>query len=205
MSVKISRKAYAKKYGPTKGDRIRLADSELIIEIERDHVVYGEESIFGGGKSIRDGQDQCPVVTPMGPPHCDLVITNAIVLDPLLGVVKGDIGVRDGLIVGVGKAGNPGIQDDIHPELIIGAGTEIIAGEHTIVTAGAIDTHVHFIAPQQAEQALTNGITTLFGGGTGPTDATNGCTCTPGPWNIQRMLEASEGMPINIGIMGKGN
>lgn len=206
MMTKISRKEYADLFGPTTGDRVRLADTNLVIEIEKDFHEgrYGDEAVYGGGKSARDGMAADPSgVSAEG--MLDLVITNAIVLDPLLGVVKGDIGVRDGLIVGVGKAGNPGIQDDIHPELIIGAGTEIIAGEHTIVTAGAIDTHVHYIAPQQAEHALTNGITTLFGGGTGPTDGTNGCTCTPGPWNIQRMLEASEGMPINIGIMGKGN
>jgi urease subunit alpha len=204
--MKITRKEYADLFGPTTGDRIRLADTNLVIEIEKDFHEgrYGDEAVYGGGKTARDGMAADPSgVSAEG--MLDLVITNAIILDPLLGVLKGDIGVKDGRIAGVGKAGNPGIQDDVHPDLIMGAGTEIISGEHTIVTAGAIDTHVHFIAPQQAEHALSNGITTLFGGGTGPTDATNGCTCTPGPWNIHRILEAAEGMAVNIGIMGKGN
>jgi urease subunit alpha len=204
--MKITRKEYADLFGPTTGDRIRLADTNLVIEIEKDFHEgrYGDEAVYGGGKSARDGMAADPSgVSAEG--MLDLVITNAIILDPLLGVLKGDIGVKDGRIAGIGKAGNPGIQDDVHPDLILGAGTEIISGEHTIVTAGAIDTHVHYIAPQQAEHALSNGITTLFGGGTGPTDATNGCTCTPGPWNIHRMLEAAEGMAVNLGIMGKGN
>jgi urease subunit alpha len=204
--MKITRKEYADLFGPTTGDRIRLADTNLVIEIEQDFHEgrYGDEAVYGGGKTARDGMAGNPSgVSAEG--MLDTVITNAIVLDPLLGVVKGDIGIRDGRIAGVGKAGNPGVQDDIHPDLIIGGGTEVIAGEHTIVTAGAIDSHVHFIAPQQAEHALTNGITTLFGGGTGPTDGTNGTTCTPGPWNIARLLEACEGMPVNMGIMGKGN
>jgi urease subunit alpha len=204
--MKITRKEYADLFGPTTGDRIRLADTNLVIEIEKDFHEgrYGDEAVYGGGKTARDGMAGDPSgVSAEG--MLDTVITNAIVLDPILGVVKGDIGIKDGLIAAVGKSGNPGIQDDIHPDLIIGAGTEVIAGEHTIITAGAIDTHVHFIAPQQAEHALTNGITTLFGGGTGPTDGTNGTTCTPGPWNIHRLLEASEGMPVNMGIMAKGN
>jgi urease subunit alpha len=204
--MKIKRKQYADLFGPTTGDRIRLADTNLVIEIEKDYHEgrYGDEAVYGGGKTARDGMAADPSgVSAEG--MLDLVITNAIILDPLLGVLKGDIGVKNGRIAGIGKAGNPGIQDDVHPDLIMGAGTEIISGEHTIVTAGAIDTHVHFIAPQQAEHALSNGITTLFGGGTGPTDATNGCTCTPGPWNIHRMLEAAEGMAVNLGIMGKGN
>ncbi len=204
--MKITRKEYADLFGPTTGDRVRLADTNLVIEIEQDFHEgrYGDEAVYGGGKSARDGMAGDPSgVSAEG--MLDTVITNAIVLDPFLGVVKGDIGIKNGLIAGVGKAGNPGIQDDIHPDLIIGGGTEVIAGEHTIVTAGAIDTHVHFIAPQQAEHALTNGITTLFGGGTGPTDGTNGTTCTPGPWNIARLLEACEGMPVNMGIMAKGN
>jgi urease subunit alpha len=206
MMTAISRKEYADLFGPTTGDRVRLADTNLVIEIQKDHHEgrYGDEAVYGGGKTGRDGMASDPSgVSKEG--MLDMVITNAIVLDPFLGVVKGDIGIKDGMIAAVGKAGNPGIQDDIHPDLIMGAGTEIIAGEHTIVTPGAIDTHVHFISPQQAEHALTNGITTLFGGGTGPTDATNGCTCTPGPWNIHRMLEAAEGLPVNIGIMAKGN
>ncbi|MDG3002841.1 urease subunit alpha [Paludisphaera mucosa] len=204
MSVKISRQAYAKKYGPTVGDRIRLADTELIIEIEHDYTDYGEESIFGGGKSIRDGQDQCPVIDPMGPPHCDLVITNAVVLDHW-GIVKGDVGVRDGRIVAVGKSGNPLTQNGVDPRLVIGPGTEIIAGEGRILTAGGIDTHIHFICPQQIEVALASGITTLIGGGTGSATGTWATTCTPGPWNIMRMLQAFEGLPINVGILGKGN
>jgi urease subunit alpha len=204
--MKLSRKQYADLFGPTTGDRIRLADTNLVIEIEQDYHEgrYGDEAVYGGGKTARDGMAGDPSgVSAEG--MLDTVITNAIVLDPFLGVVKGDIGIKNGLIAAVGKAGNPGVQDDIHPDLIIGGGTEVIAGEHTIVTAGAIDTHVHFVSPQQAEHALTNGITTLFGGGTGPTDGTNGTTCTPGPWNIARLLEACEGMPVNMGIMAKGN
>jgi urease subunit alpha len=204
MSVKISRKAYAKKYGPTKGDRIRLADTELIVEVEHDYTDYGEESIFGGGKSIRDGQDQCPLEGPMGPPHCDLVITNAVIIDHW-GIVKGDIGVREGRIVAVGKSGNPLTQCGVDPRLVIGPRTEIIAGEGKIVVAGGIDTHIHFICPQQIETAIASGITTLVGGGTGSATGTWATTCTPGPWNIMRMLQAFEGLPINVGILGKGN
>ena len=204
MSVKLSRQAYAAKYGPTTGDRIRLADTELIIEIEKDYTSYGEESVFGGGKSIRDGQDQCPLAEPMSPPHCDLVITNAVIIDHW-GIVKGDIGIRDGRIVAVGKSGNPLVQDGVDPRLVIGPGTEIISGEGKIVTAGGIDTHIHFICPQQIDVALCSGVTTLIGGGTGSASGTWATTCTPGPWNIMRMLQAFEGLPINVGIMGKGN
>src|SRR5271165_2938248 len=204
MSVKISRMAYAKKYGPTVGDRIRLADSELIIEIEHDYTDYGEESIFGGGKSIRDGQDQCPLEEPMSPEHCDLVITNAVIIDHW-GIVKGDIGIRQGRIIAVGKSGNPLTQSGIDPRLVIGPGTEIIAAEGKIVTAGGVDTHIHFICPQQIETAIASGITTLIGGGTGSATGTWATTCTPGPWNIMRMLQAFEGLPINVGVMGKGN
>ena len=204
MSVRISRKAYAKKYGPTVGDRIRLADSELIIEIEHDYTDYGEESIFGGGKSIRDGQDQCPLEEPMSPDHCDLVITNAVIIDHW-GIVKGDIGIRAGRIVAVGKSGNPLTQSGVDPRLVIGPGTEIIAAEGKIVTAGGIDTHIHFICPQQIETAIASGITTLIGGGTGSATGTWATTCTPGAWNIMRMLQAFEGLPINVGVMGKGN
>ncbi|MFO0891299.1 MAG: urease subunit alpha [Isosphaeraceae bacterium] len=204
MSVKISRKAYAKKYGPTKGDRIRLADSELVIEIEKDYTDYGEESIFGGGKSIRDGQDQCPLEEPMSPPHCDLVITNAVIID-YWGIVKGDIGIREGRIVAVGKSGNPLTQCGVDPRLVIGPGTEVIAGEGRIVTPGGIDTHIHFICPQQIETAIASGITTLIGGGTGSATGTWATTCTPGPWYIERMLQAFEGLPINVGVLGKGN
>ena len=204
MSVKISRQAYAKKYGPTKGDRIRLADSELLVEIEEHYGDYGEESIFGGGKSIRDGQDQCPLQEPMSPKHCDLVITNAVIID-YWGIVKGDIGIKDGRIVAVGKSGNPLTQSGIDPRIVIGPGTEIIAGEGKIVTAGGIDTHIHFICPQQIEVALASGVTTLIGGGTGSATGTWATTCTPGAWNIMRMLQAFEGLPINVGILGKGN
>ncbi|WP_406696966.1 urease subunit alpha [Singulisphaera sp. Ch08] len=204
MSVRLSRQSYAGKYGPTVGDRIRLADSELIIEIEHDYVDYGEESIFGGGKSIRDGQDQCPVIDPMGPDHCDLVITNAVIIDHW-GIVKGDIGIRGGRIVAVGKSGNPLTQRGIDPRLVIGPGTEIIAGEGRIVTAGGIDTHIHFICPQQIETAVASGVTTLIGGGTGSATGTWATTCTPGPWNIMRMLQAFEGLPVNVGLLGKGN
>jgi urease subunit alpha len=204
MSVKISRESYAKKYGPTKGDRIRLADSELIIEIEHDYCDYGEESIFGGGKTIRDGQDQCPIQVPMSPPHCDLVITNAVIIDHW-GIVKGDIGIREGRIVGIGKSGNPLTQKGIDPRLVIGPGTEIIAGEGRIITAGGVDTHIHFICPQQIETALASGITTLIGGGTGSATGTWATTCTPGPWYIEKMLQAFEGLPINVGVLGKGN
>jgi urease subunit alpha len=204
MSVKLSRQAYAKKYGPTKGDRIRLADSELVIEVEEHYGDYGEESIFGGGKSIRDGQDQCPLEEPMNPKHCDLVITNVVIIDHW-GIVKGDIGIKDGRIVAVGKSGNPLTQSGVDPRIVIGPATEVIAGEGKIVTAGGIDTHIHFICPQQIEVALASGITTLIGGGTGSATGTWATTCTPGAWNIMRMLQAFEGLPINVGILGKGN
>jgi urease subunit alpha len=204
MSVKIARKAYAKKYGPTKGDRIRLADTELVIEIEEHYGDYGEESIFGGGKSIRDGQDQCSLEEAMNPTHCDLVITNAIIIDHW-GIVKGDIGIKAGRIVAVGKSGNPLTQCGVDPRLVIGPATDVIAGEGKIVTAGGIDTHIHFICPQQIEVALASGITTLIGGGTGSSTGTWATTCTPGAWYIERMLQAFEGLPINVGILGKGN
>lgn len=204
MSVPIARKAYAKKYGPTKGDRIRLADTELVIEIEEHYGDYGEESIFGGGKSIRDGQDQCSLEEPMNPTHLDLVITNAIVIDHW-GIVKGDIGIKAGRIVAVGKAGNPLTQCGVDPRLVIGPATDVIAGEGKIVTAGGIDTHIHFICPQQIDVALASGVTTLFGGGTGSSTGTWATTCTPGAWYIERMLQAFEGLPINVGILGKGN
>jgi urease subunit alpha len=204
MSVKLARKTYAKKYGPTKGDRIRLADTELFIEIEHHYGDYGEESIFGGGKSIRDGMDQCPLEEPMSPPHCDLVVTNAVIIDHW-GIVKGDIGIKDGRIVAVGKSGNPLTQDGVDPRLVIGPATEIIAGEGKICVAGGVDTHIHFICPQQIETAVASGITTLIGGGTGSATGTWATTCTPGPWNVMRMLQAFEGLPINVGVLGKGN
>jgi len=202
--TQIDRERYARLYGPTTGDRLRLADTVLVAEIEADFTSYGDEAVFGGGKSIRDGMGQMPGITNAGG-ALDLVITNVIVMDPLLGIVKGDIGVKEGRIVGVGKAGNPEMMDGVHPGLIIGAGTEVIAGEHLIATPGAIDTHMHMIAPQQVWHALSNGVTTLIGGGTGPADGTNATTCTPGPWHIGLMLQAAETLPVNWGLLGKGN
>ncbi|MET8487872.1 urease subunit alpha [Streptomyces tendae] len=202
----LSRKQYADLFGPTVGDRFRLADTNLVVEVEKDvrEGSYGDEVVYGGGKTMRDGMASDPQAT-AAQGALDLVITNAVVLDPVIGVVKCDIGVKDGFIAGIGKAGNPQTQDAVDPRLVIGPGTEVIAGEHLIATAGAMDSHVHLISPQQCEQALSNGITTLFGGGTGPTDGTNGTTCTPGPFNIARFLEAAEDLPVNLGIMGKGN
>ena len=202
--IKLSRAAYAGHYGPTAGDRLRLADTDLIIEIEKDHTVFGEEVVFGGGKVIRDGQGQSPYRGPHDPPHLDLVITNAVVLD-YWGIVKGDIGIRAGRIVAIGKAGNPLIQPGVDPHLVIGPGTEVIAGEGLICTAGGIDSHVHFICPQQVEVALASGLTTMLGGGTGSATGTWATTCTPGPWNLMRMLQAAEGFPVNLGFLGKGN
>src|SRR5437899_5184689 len=204
MSVRLSRQAYAGHYGPTLGDRIRLADTDLIIEIEKDFAVYGEEVQFGGGKVIRDSQGQSPLPGKLKEPPLDVVITNAVILD-YWGIVKGDIGIRDGRIVAVGKAGNPLIQPSVDPRLVIGPGTEVIAGENLIVTAGGIDSHVHFICPQLCETAIAAGLTTLLGGGSGPATGTNATTCTPGTWNIERMLQAAEAFPINLGFLGKGN
>ena len=203
MSVKLSRAAYAGHYGPTIGDRIRLADTELLIEIEKDHTVYGDEVQFGGGKVIREGQGQSPL-PPGSPTQLDLVITNAVILD-WTGIVKADIGIRAGRIVAIGKAGNPLIQPGVDPNLVIGPGTEVIAGENLIATAGGIDTHIHFICPQLVETAIASGLTTLIGGGTGPATGTNATTCTPGAWNMERMMQAAEGLPINLGFTGKGN
>jgi urease subunit alpha len=196
---KINRHAYADMYGPTKGDRVRLADTELIIEVEEDHTIYGEEVKFGGGKVIRDGMGQSQRTSSE---VVDTVITNALILD-YWGIVKADIGIKNGRIAGIGKAGNPDIQPGI--DIIIGPGTEVIAGEGLIATAGGLDVHIHFICPQQVEDALMSGITTMIGGGTGPAAGTNATTCTPGPWNIQRMLQAADGLPINLGFLGKGN
>ncbi len=204
MSVRLSRQAYAGHYGPTVGDRIRLADTDLIIEIEKDFTVYGEEVQFGGGKVIRDSQGQSPLPGKRKEPQLDVVITNAVILE-YWGIVKGDIGIREGRIVAIGKAGNPLIQPGVDPRLVIGPGTEVIAGENLIVTAGGIDSHVHFICPQLCETALAAGLTTLLGGGTGPATGTNATTCTPGAWNIERMLQAAEAFPINLGFLGKGN
>ena len=200
--MKLSRKAYAGLYGPTTGDRIRLGDTDLLLEVEHDHARYGEEVVFGGGKVIRDGQGQSQRSRADGSP--DLVITNAVIVDHW-GVVKGDVGVRDGRICAVGKAGNPDVQDDVTPGLEIGPGTEIIAAEGKLLTAGGIDAHIHFISPQQAFEALYSGVTTMLGGGTGPAEGTKATTATPGAWNLRRMLEASEGLPLNFGFLAKGN
>jgi len=202
----LSREQYAALFGPTVGDRFRLADTNLVVEVEKDvrEGTYGDEVVYGGGKTMRDGMASDPQAT-AAQGALDLVITNVVVMDAVAGVVKCDIGIKDGFIAGIGKAGNPQTQNSVDPRLVIGAGTEVIAGEHLIATAGAMDAHVHLISPQQCEQALSNGITTLFGGGTGPTDGTNGTTCTPGPYNIARFLEAAEDLPVNLGIMGKGN
>ena len=202
--ITIPRKTYVDLYGPTKGDRIRLGDTQLIIEIEHDFAHLGDEVTFGGGKVIRDGMGQSSRACRSDPGTLDVVITNAIVVDHT-GIVKGDIGIRDGRIVKIGKAGNPDVMDGVDPELIIGASTEVIAGEHKIVTAGAVDSHLHFICPQQIEAALTGGTTTLIGGGTGPATGTNATTCTPGAWNLARMLEASEHWPLNFVFESKGN
>jgi urease subunit alpha len=205
MTLKIPRRTYADLYGPTTGDRVRLADTELIIEIEKDFTVYGDEITFGGGKVIRDGMGQSSEAQREDSPGAlDLVITNALIID-YWGIVKGDIGIKDGRIVKVGKAGNPDTMDGVDPELVVGAATEVVAGENLIVTAGAIDSHIHFISPQQVEVALSNGITTMLGGGTGPATGTNATTCSPGAWNIARMLEAAEHWPMNVGFLGKGN
>ncbi|HEY2118482.1 MAG TPA: urease subunit alpha [Candidatus Acidoferrum sp.] len=203
MSLKIPRTQYAQLYGPTTGDRIRLADSELFVEIEKDLTTPGEEAKFGGGKVIRDGMGQSSTAV-LSDGVLDLVITNAIIIDHT-GIVKADIGIRGGRIVGIGKAGNPDVMDGVTPGMILGAGTEVIAGENRIVTAGGIDSHIHFICPQLVWAALSGGITTLLGGGTGPATGTNATTCTPGEWNMHRMLEAAEAFPVNLGFLGKGN
>jgi urease subunit alpha len=197
---KMNRAAYAQMFGPTVGDKVRLADTDLVIEVEKDFTIYGEEVKFGGGKVIRDGMGQSQRSRSDG--AVDTVITNALILDHS-GIVKADIGIKDGRIAALGKAGNPDVQPGV--EIIIGPGTEVIAGEGTIVTAGGIDTHVHFICPQQIEEALYSGVTTMIGGGTGPAVGTNATTCTPGPWHIQRMLQAADAFPINLGFLGKGN
>ena len=197
---RIDRRAYAEMYGPTVGDRVRLGDTELWIEVERDDAIYGEEVKFGGGKVIRDGMGQSQRSQAGG--AVDTVITNALIVD-YWGIVKADIGIKDGRISGIGKAGNPDIQPGV--TIIIGPGTEVIAGEGLIATAGGIDSHIHFICPQQVEEALMSGITTMLGGGTGPATGTNATTCTPGPWHLRRMLQAAEGLPMNLGFLGKGN
>lgn len=201
MSFRMSRRQYADMYGPTVGDAVRLADTDLLIEIEKDFTRYGDEAKFGGGKSIRDGMGQHPLIT-RDEGAMDLVITNAIIVD-YTGIYKADIGIRDGKIAGIGKSGNPLVMDGV--DLVIGACTEILAAEGMIVTAGGIDTHVHFINPAQVEHSLASGLTTLIGGGTGPAEGSKATTCTPGQWNMHRMLEAAEGLPINVGFLGKGS
>jgi len=218
MSLSLSRRQYAEMFGPTTGDRVRLADTELFVQVERDLIAeaagYGNEVKFGGGKVLRDGMGQSPTATDAE--SLDLVITNALILDPLLGVIKADIGIKHGRIVGIGHAGNPGIQSGIGSfyaapatkkknPMIVGACTEAIAGEGCIVPAGGIDTHIHFICPQLVDEAISSGITTMLGGGTGPAHGTLATTCTPGAWNMHRMLEAAEAFPMNLGFLGKGN
>ena len=199
MSTRLDRRAYAEMYGPTTGDRVRLADTGLWIEIERDHTLYGEEVKFGGGKVIRDGMGQSQAASAL---VADTVITNAVIVDHW-GIVKADIGLKDGRIWKIGKAGNPDVQSGV--DIPIGAGTEIIAGEGKLVTAGGVDSHIHFICPQQVDDALASGVTTLLGGGTGPAAGTAATTCTPGPWHLRRMLQAAEAFPVNLGFFGKGN
>ncbi|MBF1999157.1 MAG: urease subunit alpha [Synechococcales cyanobacterium M58_A2018_015] len=200
MSYRMNRRAYAETFGPTVGDRVRLADTNLIIEVEQDFTTYGDEVKFGGGKVIRDGMGQSPISNADG--AVDAVITNALILD-WWGIVKADVGIKDGKIYAIGKAGNPYIQDNVN--IVIGPGTEAIAGEGMILTAGGIDAHIHFICPQQIEVAIASGITTMIGGGTGPAAGTNATTCTPGPWNLYRMLQAADAFPMNLGFLGKGN
>ena len=195
----ISRRAYAEMYGPTTGDRVRLGDTALWIEVEEDRTIYGEEVKFGGGKVIRDGMGQCQLPSEE---VVDVIITNATILDHW-GIVKADVGIKNGRISAIGKAGNPDIQPGV--DIAVGPGTEAIAGEGMILTAGGVDAHIHFICPQQVEEAICSGVTTMLGGGTGPATGTNATTCTPGPWNIHRMLEASDSLPVNLGFLGKGN
>jgi len=203
MSLKVSRLNYAAIFGPTGGDKVRLGDTEIIIEVEKDYAYYGDEAKFGGGKTIRDGMCQSSVHT-RDEGTLDLVITDAIIIDHW-GIVKGDIGIKDGKIVGVGRAGNPDTMDNITPNMIIGASTEVHGGAGFIVTPGGIDTHIHYISPTQTETALYSGITTMIGGGTGPADGTNATTVTPGKWNIRKMMQAVEALPMNFGFFGKGN
>ncbi len=201
--ARISRRQYVELYGPTVGDRFRLADTALVCEVERDLLTYGDELVFGGGKTARDGMGQSPSATNRDG-ALDLVITNAIIMDPVLGIVKADIGIKAGLIAGIGKSGNPDVMDGVDPGLVVGPGTEVIAGEHLIATPGGGDAHIHMIAPQQVFHALSNGITTMIGGGTGPADGTRATTCAPGPWNMRRMLEAAESLPGQLGAAGQG-
>jgi urease subunit alpha len=200
MPYTISRQAYADMYGPTKGDRLRLADTDLVLEVEEDRTIYGEEVKFGGGKVIRDGMGQAQITRAEG--AVDTVITNALIVDHW-GIIKADVGLKDGRIVGIGKAGNPDTQPGV--DIVVGPSTEAIAGEGKILTAGGFDAHIHFICPQQIEEALMSGVTTMLGGGTGPATGTNATTCTPGPWHIGRMLQAADSFPVNLALSGKGN
>ncbi|HRW49918.1 MAG TPA: urease subunit alpha [Caldilinea sp.] len=205
VTLSIDRHTYASLYGPTVGDRVRLADTELFIEIEQDFATYGDEIPFGGGKVIRDGMGQSSTALREADHGAlDVVITNAVILDHW-GIVKGDIGIKAGRIVKIGKAGNPATMAGVDPDLVVGPATEVVAGEHLIVTAGGVDAHIHFIAPQQIYEALNSGVTTMLGGGTGPATGTNATTCTPGAWNLARMLQALEAFPVNFGLLGKGN
>src|SRR4028119_448924 len=203
MSLQINRRKYANMYGPTTGDKLRLGDTDLIIEVEKDFTVYGDEAKFGGGKTIRDGMAQSATAT-RDEGVLDFVITGVIIIDHW-GIVKADIGIKDGKIKAIGKAGNPDTMDGITAGMVIGASTEVHGGAGLIATAGGIDTHIHFICPQLIDHALFSGITTMMGGGTGPADGTNATTVTPGAWNIQRMLEAADAFPMNVGFLGKGN
>src|SRR5262245_49898693 len=200
MPARMARSAYADMFGPTTGDKVRLADTDLVVEVEKDFTVYGEEVKFGGGKVIRDGMGQGQAARADG--AVDTVITNALIIDHW-GIVKADIGIRDGRIAGIGKAGNPDVQPGV--DIIVGPGTEAIAGEGKIVTAGGLDMHIHYICPQQIDEALMSGVTTMLGGGTGPATGTNATTCTPGPWHLGRMIQAAEGFPMNLAFAGKGN
>src|SRR5215469_11573939 len=202
--TEISRQEYAGLFGPTVGDKIRLGDTDLYLEIERDLRVLGDEALYGGGKTLRDGMGQNSQLTSEGG-ALDLVITNVTVIDAVLGVVKADVGVKNGMIVGLGKAGNSSTMDGVSPGLDIGPATDAISGEQLILTAGGIDTHIHYIAPQQAYAALSNGVTTFFGGGAGPTDGSNGTSITSGRWHIEMMLRAVEGLPVNVGLLAKGS
>ena len=204
MVLKLTRKQYTDLFGATTGDKIRLGDSDLTIEVEKDLIAHGDECVFGGGKTLRDGLAQTSGVTNANG-ALDYIITNAVVLDPVLGIVKGDIGIKDGKIAGIGNAGNPYIMDKISRSMVVSACTEATAGEHTICTAGHFDTHIHMISPQQYIDGISNGICNMIGGGTGPADGTNATTCTPGVSNMSRMMEAVEDTPMNWGFLGKGN
>jgi len=202
--AQISRREHASLFGPTTGDRIRLGDTDLYIEVEKDLRGFGDEIVFGGGKSIREGMGFDNTRTSAeGAP--DLVITNVTIVDAILGVIKADVGIKNGLICGIGKSGNPNTMDGVTPSLALGNATDALSGEHCILTAGGVDTHIHFISPQQIYAGLSNGVTTFIGGGIGPTDGTNATTVTSGPWNIEMMLRASEGLPANFGFLGKGH